>query len=505
MGFNRKKGISSVVVLAVLGVFNAIAFLAPFKHILTFWMGYGFVTLSALILLASFLFLFNADDKEQLFLRLPIIKLAWGYLVVQTIVGILEIAGVLMAYLPALVINSCLAGFYIIAILASQAAGETIEKQDAKVAEKVYFIKNMQALLSGVKTDDSEIAAKINELSEDFKYSDPMSHSALKDIENQIEIEVITLQSKISNKENALTSIEGIFDLLKERNTKCKLFKNVKEPKEVSDNSGVKYAGTTIGIFALIAAIVLIVLFVIIPKDKYNDGMTLYNEKKFEEAISVFKSLDGFSDSEKMIDNCKSEIKECDYKKAESLFSNQEYIGAVKLYANLDNYKDSKQKIEQIENRLDGEDALYYGTYKNNPITWKVLETKDDKMLLITKNAICELPYNNEIKNVNWKDSSLNKWLNDEFLKSFSEEQMVDIIATEVDGTNSKVFLLNDNQVKNIKDKELLQSDKDWWLCTRAKTDANALFVSKSGEISKGGDEVVRSRGVRPCIWIDLK
>ena len=40
--------------------------------------------------------------------------------------------------------NSVLAGFYIVAILASSVAGEAIEKQEEHIAQKVFFIKNMQ-------------------------------------------------------------------------------------------------------------------------------------------------------------------------------------------------------------------------------------------------------------------------------------------------------------------------------------------------------------------------
>lgn len=505
MGFNKKKGISAVAVLLVLGVFNAIAFLLPLEHTITFWMGYGFSTLSAFIMLASLVFLFNSDDKEQSFLRLPIVKLAWGYFVIQTLLGIIEITNFFAAYLPILIINCCLTGVYIVAILGSKVVGEAIEKQDAQVAEKIYFINNIQVLLSGIKTADVETASKISMLSEDFKYSDPMSHSMLTELEKQIEAKVITLKSEIADTEKALVNIECISDLLKERNQKCKLLKTVKDAKPQKDNSGAKYVATTLGVFGAIALVVLIALCVIIPKNQYDVAIALYEADLFEEAIVIFENLDGFSNSEIMIDTCKKSIIERDYTMAESYFNKQNYIEAIMVYASLGDFRDSKQKIEQIQNRLTTEDVFYYGSYENKSIAWQVIETKEDKMLLIAKDSVCELPYNDEIKNVDWNDSSLGFWLNNEFMTAFSVEQSSDMIETDVDGNKCKVFLLSDEDISNIENKKILISDKDWWIRTKAEDGTKAMFVSNTGKLSKFGDEVVRSKGVRPCIWLDLK
>ena len=150
MGFNKKKGISTVAVILVLAIFNAFAFLVPFKHTLTFWLGYSFATVAAVLMLASLLFLFNSSYKEKMFLRLPLVKLAWVYFILQTGLGVWEITGFSSPYLPSLIINSCLTGFFVIALLASSAAGESIEKQDVSVLirkhpeSQVVFVARLQ-------------------------------------------------------------------------------------------------------------------------------------------------------------------------------------------------------------------------------------------------------------------------------------------------------------------------------------------------------------------------
>lgn len=548
MGFNKKKGISAVAVLLVLVIFNAVAFLLPIEHTLTFWLGYSFATVAAALMLVSLIFLFDSAYKEKMFLRLPLVKLAWVYFILQTGIAGWEIAGLSASYLPALIINSCLTGFFIIALLASSAAGEAVEKQDAHIARKTLFLKNMQGMLSSIKTTDEELSGKLKKLNEDFRFSDPMSHSMLGELEQQIEAKVVMLKSEIKDKEKATQSIECISDLLSERNQKCRLYKNVKEETTDKDNSGVKYVTITIGVLGAIATIALVICSVIIPSNIYKSGMSLYENGEFEEAITVFEGLDGFSDSEKMVIACETGIKDNKYKDAQKLFNDKEYdaaitafeslgnykdskemiesvkqkitedkyalaeshfnsqnyVEAIKLYKELGEYKDSKQKIEKISNRLATDDVLYYGSYQGNPIAWQVIKTENDRMLLIAKDSVCDLPFNDEIKNVEWSESSLCAWLNNDFMNAFSENQLSSIVAEKIDGTDHKAFLLEENDIEDIENKKVLSSNSDWWLRTKAKAETNAMFVTKNGQLIKDGENVVRAKGVRPCIWIKL-
>ena len=503
MKLNRKKGISIAAALILLALFNTLAFLLPTVRGITFWIGYSFVTLAVVLFAAVMLFLFEKKKKKRTFLRLPLISVTWIYLILQTIVGLGQIFSPVFPYVPALIIDGCLAGFFIILLLASKAAGESIEKQEAHIAEKVYFINNMQLLLSPVKTDDAEIAQKINALSEDIKFSDPMSHSMLSELEKQIEAKIVLLKADVSDKEKAMADIESISDLLKERNQKCRMLKNVKEEKKAEDSSGVKYVAVTVGVLGALATVALVICFIIVPNNIYKTAMSLYENRQYTEAIAVFESLGTFRNSDEMVETVKQTIIENKYIQAEDYFESQNYLEAMKLYTELGEYKDCKQKIEQIQNRLATDNAVYYGTYQNQPIAWHVLQTEDDRMLLITKESICELPYNDEIKDVTWQESSLCNWLNNEFISSFSEEQLAGILTTKIDGADCKVYLLSKEEAEDLEDKPLLSGEKDWWL--RTKADVNAVYVTASGEIVEDGETVVRAKGVRPCIWIDLK
>ena len=261
MNFNKKKGVSTVAIIFFLAIFNTAVFLLPLKHTLTFWIGYSFAVVSAAILLACLLFLFDSQHKERMFLQLPLAKLGWAYFVLQIMLCFWEISGTSGTYLSALVINSCLTGVYIIAILASTVAVESIEKQDAYIAQKEFCIKNMQAIVSRIKTPDENLVRNLKSLQDEIKFSDPMSHSRLEEIEKQIEAKAIMLKSEINDKDTAAESINCISELLKERNQKSKLNKNVKDDKYDNtgkDNSGVKYVAVTIGVFGAMLIAVLI-------------------------------------------------------------------------------------------------------------------------------------------------------------------------------------------------------------------------------------------------------
>ncbi len=503
MKLNRKKGISAAAALILLALFNVLVFLLPTVRGITFWLGYSFVTLAVILFAAVMLFLFDAEDKKRTFLRLSLVSIAWIYLILQTIVGLWQIFNPVFPYVSALIINGCLSGFFIIILLASKVAGESIEKQEAYMAEKVYFINNMQLLLSSVKTDDAEITQKINDLSEDIKFSDPMSHSMLSELEKQIEAKIVFLKADVSDKEKAMADIESISDLLKERNQKCRMLKNVKEEKKAEDSSGVKYVAVTVGVLGALAIVALVICFVIVPNNAYKTAMSLYENEQYIEAIAVFESLGTFRNSDEMVETVKQTIIENKYIQAEDYFESQNYLDAIQLYTELGDYKDSKQKIEQIQNRLATDSAVYYGTYKNQPIAWRVLQTEDDRMLLIAQEAICELPYNDEIKDVAWQESSLCNWLNNEFINSFSEDQLADILTTNIDGADCKVYLLSKEEAEDLEDKSILSSEKDWWL--RTKESVNAMYVTASGEVVEDGETVIHAKGIRPCIWINLK
>lgn len=85
-------------------------------------------------------------------------------------------------------------------------------------------------------------------------------------------------------------------------------------------------------------------------------------------------------------------------------------------------------------------DVITMGTYEqdNNeangkePIEWRVLAKEDGKVLLITDKVIDCHPFNDEMKGeVSWEESTIRKWLGEEFITTaFTENEAGRILET---------------------------------------------------------------------------
>ena len=106
MKLNRKKGISAAAALILLALFNVLVFLLPTVRGITFWLGYSFVTLAVILFTAVMLFLFDSEDKKRTFLRLPLVSVAWIYLIPVSYTHLFSF-GFLFIYIP----SFCIRGF----------------------------------------------------------------------------------------------------------------------------------------------------------------------------------------------------------------------------------------------------------------------------------------------------------------------------------------------------------------------------------------------------------
>ncbi len=202
-----------------------------------------------------------------------------------------------------------------------------------------------------------------------------------------------------------------------------------------------------------------------------------------------------------------------------------------------------------------------YGTYKNAPIEWYVLENTGSEVTLLSKEILLHKAYEEEKdKDVTWEDCSLRAWLNNEFyFEAFNPKEQTSIITTtlennnhpywETDGGNStddKVFLLSLDDLATYMDismeqyvaycanyalgvqgydikvgqawiqhcldkapmmKVLTNGDEDskncWWLRTPGNSKHQNIYVDFTGEpIYGNGNRNGSTYGIRPVIRI---
>ncbi|MCR5339782.1 MAG: DUF6273 domain-containing protein [Saccharofermentans sp.] len=195
-------------------------------------------------------------------------------------------------------------------------------------------------------------------------------------------------------------------------------------------------------------------------------------------------------------------------------------------------------KYEQDNNKSNGKED----------IEWIVLSRDRNKLLLISKMALDQKPYNEKKENVTWETCSLRKWLNESFYKdAFDEEDKGYIVSTSVtadknpeynttpgNDTKDNVFLLSIAEyqkyfesVKGImvkgtdyalsKEKKELNEFFFWWLRTPGQTngyasqiiyndaDGNPVGIGEATvDCTKGCSYEDRCGGVRPAMWVEL-
>lgn len=111
-------------------------------------------------------------------------------------------------------------------------------------------------------------------------------------------------------------------------------------------------------IVACIVALYLVNENVIKPNKQYKAAIELYEQGKYDEAISAFQALEGFKDSEEQIQICKDAKSEEIYVKAKNLYNSGSYDQALKLFESISAYKDSKTQIQLCK------DAINEGIYQ---------------------------------------------------------------------------------------------------------------------------------------------
>lgn len=550
MKMSKGQGISLFSAIIIFGIFNIVVFLAPLAHTVVFWLGYFFALFALVTMALTLVLYFGKEIKEDKFLSLPTVKTAWIYFVLQTALSVWEMTAFPLSYLPALVINLITGIIFAGIILSLYAASGKIDKSEQFTAEKVVFIKQLKFRLDTAETNDAILAAKIKDLAEDVRFSDPMSHSKLAEIEDELNAAVDALVAGTSDTEKAMAICEQANKLLKKRNELCKMYKGVKDTqaaqaKKSNNGLGIAFAG----VCAMLAMflITFVVCFIVVPQAKYNEAESLLNAEKFAEASAAFAALKGYRDSEEKQEEIRVLLLENDYNaalalmsaekydeasaafaalgdyrdskekceeirtaqldnkynEAEKLFNAGKYAEAVNLYSALRGYKDSKLRMEQIANRLGKGDILYFGTGNAQPVAWQILKTENGKMLLLAKNVVAQKPFSDDIKTINWETSSLRTWLNEEFINCFSAEQQEQILLTDTGDTKDKIFLLSADEIAGLEKNADLSVGTQWW--TRTHTESGMLYVTANGQISADGEQTIREQGVRPAMWISLQ
>lgn len=144
---------------------------------------------------------------------------------------------------------------------------------------------------------------------------------------------------------------------------------------------------------------------------------------------------------------------------------------------------DERDSVININTVCEGE-TISFGNYE-----WVILKTDIEtrNILVISKFCITLQPFNYLTGAVTWEKSTLRNWLNNEFIKEFSNLEREHIIETDVDGVKDKIFILSDQEYNHYKD--LLGEEREM-LSTR-----NEMF-------EEYGAVCMYSTSIFPVLWL---
>lgn len=226
---NRLRG------YAVLGILfaaiSAIAFAVPTEKTAAFWISYGFT----IVALAAQLGIWKATlgRKEALnskFLGFPVLHIGIVYLLLQLAAFVVFLVVPTLTAWGAVAAGAVIAGLSAVCMIAADAGRDEIQRTEAKTQKKILYIKALQAdveLLAKQETDPSTQAALLR-LAEAIRFSDPMSHEQLADLEAQLAAKVAELKMA-AEKADIITELHSLLD---ERNKRYKTLNSIGRVEE---------------------------------------------------------------------------------------------------------------------------------------------------------------------------------------------------------------------------------------------------------------------------------
>ncbi|MCH5257064.1 MAG: hypothetical protein J1D87_07205 [Lachnospiraceae bacterium] len=227
----KKNIIRGYIILAIIFVlFSVITIAIPFqKNNANFWLAYIFTIIAIAFQIYVFKLAFSNKELKSKFYGFPIARIGVIYLILQMILSILEMA--LSTVIPiwvSIILNMVVVSFAGIGCIATDAMKEEIEKQDEQLQKNVTNMRTLQSLtLSLVNQADNKTKRVIQDLADEFRYSDPVSCAQSISLENELSNMVNELQKALIDNdfESAGVICTKVSGVLSERNRVCKLNK----------------------------------------------------------------------------------------------------------------------------------------------------------------------------------------------------------------------------------------------------------------------------------------
>ncbi len=265
----------------------------------------------------------------------------------------------------------------------------------------------------------------------------------------------------------------------------------------------------------------------------YEKARALMEQGSYKEATAILEGLEDYKDSGELLASCQTYGS---YQEACQLAEAGAYQEAVTRFTELGDFQDAQALVEKYRwYAYEVGDLLPFGEWwqedpEPEPIWWRVLAKKDEKLLVVSTSILDVQPYNTSMDLVGWGNCSLRVWLNTTFYDvALGTADRSRIVCTETilpgdefDSVGDLVFLLSYQEAETYFYSSLerqafgttyarehgLYYDPDtqwdagsyWWLRDQQYVDPNGGFPSRYDAPADSTDI-----GVRPAMWLSIE
>lgn len=227
----RMRSVLAVYVIALV-VYSVVFFVVPFEKTGAVWTTYIFSVLALIAgpCIVCFAFWSGETIKSKIY-GFPILRLGILYTVMQIVFSIIICIINSFVEVPVwiVVVASVLGiGCAGIGLIAADNTRDIIEKQENETVAQTKTAKYFRISIDEIVDlcEDAAVRKQLEKLSEEIRYSDPVSASELEDLEAKILGELEQLHEVVADDAQAATvKIKKIAGLIADRNRRCKLLK----------------------------------------------------------------------------------------------------------------------------------------------------------------------------------------------------------------------------------------------------------------------------------------
>ena len=221
----KKNSLMSYLALGIVfALFNVIAFAIPTDKTSTFWAANAFSVVAFAVQISLWKIAFGKKDTlKSKFLGIPVVHVGITYLIIQLIAFAVFMIFPLLPVWLAVVVCSIILAISALCAIAGQAGANEINRVEEKIKVKRAFIQFLQTDIEMLAESEPDVETKseLKKLAEKVRFSDPMSHKMLSDLESRITAKVEEMKTAADKK----VLVGEVAALLVERNKKCKILR----------------------------------------------------------------------------------------------------------------------------------------------------------------------------------------------------------------------------------------------------------------------------------------